>query len=93
MVAAFDLPVAAGACQPLARGQSGGREGGNEQTQIAAGAAGFLFKSFASDGDDGGGVREAELLGADRGQGQFPVLGSAVLAVVRAKRGVAFCTA
>lgn len=93
VVAAFDLPVAAGACQPLARGQSGGREGGNEQTQIAAGAAGFLFEGLAFDGDDGGGVREAELRGADGGQGQFPVLGPAVVAVVRAKRGGVFWTA
>lgn len=93
VVGAFDFPVAASACEPLARGQGGALERGDEQASVAALDAGFLVEGLAGDGDDGGGVGKAELFGRDAGEGQRAMFGAAVLAVVGEKRGTCPCTA
>lgn len=87
VVGAFDAPVTAAAGEPLAAGQSGAFERGDEHPHLAAFGAGFLVGHRARHRDDGGGMREAQLLRGDGGERQLAVLDPAVGTVVGEKRG------
>jgi len=93
VIATFDAPVTAAACEPLPTGKGGAWGRGDEEAGFAAGQAGFLVGDGALHGDDGGGVGKAHLDGRDRGEHQVAVLGAAVVAVVGEKRGAWPCTA
>ena len=82
MVGAFHAPMAAAACEPLAGGERRAFCGGDEQTGLATGEAGFLVGGLTVHGDNGRGMRKAELHRHDRREHQRAVLGAAMGAVV-----------